>query len=1826
MTIYPAGTTNFDYQGYGTLYDAYSAEVTEASSTNGNITETMEITYPVNGVLSDKMVEGNLVKAQISKTDGDYQIFEIDETEKSDNTVITAYLNAYPYRVLRMSFTNGGKFANFETLTRLLDYAKSYMPDLPTDFKITTNISNPINLAQTQTDPSLTPEPTVFKDFSSLLDAILNKVSGQVKFGPRSIEILAHCGQDKSNIELRDDKNTNGISVKVDTTNIVNKIIPLLPVKDKDGNSTSGTVVGNIVTPKDPFRFINFYSGQVVNVETQDLANSYFSRTNCNYPVTTATVTTSMIDEDLSDIRLFDIVSVYSSRINYTAKLKVSERVFDVLAGAVESFKLGTSSVNVFSTQTAAMNQVEQAVAIGNQALTSANGKNTNYYGDAKPTDGKEGDIWFHTVDGVSQMDQFSGGVWKTIVSDTFGKEVDKKVATAQAEASDAKTKAEEGIAKAESTAAKFDDTNQKAEQALNNSVSAQADALSAVSKSESTASEFGKVKQDTASALSAASSAVSKANSTASEFGKVKKNTDSALSAALNAQTDANSAVAQASSAAADSKDAKKIAGAVSQSYKTLTDGSTMTIAELQNGLAAKLTKTDLNEYATQDWTQNRIKITSDGINGTISSIKSTIDGHTTSINDLKADSSSFKSQFTTVNNTLGKQTSDISTLQASSKELTSGFNTLTTDNTTNKNDISQLKQTATEVSSTLETVRTQVKDSAVGINLAIGTNQEYAMGYGIPTTTWTDDYAYLKLPTNVINGEIVPQYQHAFWYTLTQGLTYTQTIWFETDANVKDLSAAHITWYTLAGHDSQPATIQKLGQNSYKVTSTYLWPGKSDNSVRLFDIQHLDYAFDLNTGTYLKFGKLKLEKGSLATDWCPNPADNASVTAFSELSQTVDGMKADMSKKIEQSDLNGYATQTWAQNQINTTANGINGTISSIKSTVDGHTTSINDLKADSSSFKAQFTNVNSTIGKHTADISTLQASSKELTSGFNTLTTDNTTNKNDISQLKQTSTEVSSTLETVQTQVQNSAVGTNLIVAKTITNYSTLGNGVPFGYALAFTTDYIPVVSNQKYTITIYGTTNSYASRIAYYDSSKNFISREHDRNISTSSSEVIVIPSGASYIRFSPNTPDESGKYEDNFKIEKGSLATDWCANPADNATVTAVSKISQTVDGMQTDISKKIEKTDLNGYATQTWTQTQIKMTADGINGTLSKVKSTVDGHTTSINDLKADSNGFKAQFTTVNNTIGKHTSDINTLQASSKELTSGFNTLTSDNKTNKNDISQLKQTSTEVSSTLETVQTQYNGIGQSQGRNYVRNSQFDSHMDNWHVTAGADILTIDTRQASQNTRGKMGLHIYGTTTDNFQGVIQSIPLKMTKGQKFVIGMLQSFDGYASEGKLHIGVQYCDSNGTILSQEWHDFNCDAGWNHIYGRNSFVFTAADDCSNVNLMICAPGPNYVLNAYITEVSLTVGPTSFGWQAAPEDLATVTEVSSISQTIDKIQGTIIDKADKSQITQLSDQMTSKISGLSSSTSSQITQLKDDISLRVEKAGVINAVNVSSEGIQIYGNKLHITANTFIDNAVIKDAMISNVSANKMTTGTLNAANVNVINLNGSNIVSNSITSNQLASGSVTADKIQSGAIRVSLNHSLQRLEIGVDGMNLMSDAGAIIGRIHSNHMNYDSTFWGLTFDMSANGGDFMAWGAQNNGDVNGLYQTKLAWYRWSTHGYDGGFHFQDRVEFHDTVEFRSEIDTRANYLLRFGSTNVRNYSSVPYLGLSGGASKIAFSPNSVWMIRHNNYYNMGAVIEGFSRYLGKAVFIPTGMRSDGRASSWTSVNIPSE
>lgn len=126
--------------------------------------------------------------------------------------------------------------------------------------------------------------------------------------------------------------------------------------------------------------------------------------------------------------------------------------------------------------------------------------------------------------------------------------------------------------------------------------------------------------------------------------------------------------------------------------------------------------------------------------------------------------------------------------------------------------------------------------------------------------------------------------------------------------------------------------------------------------------------------------------------------------------------------------------------------------------------------------------------------------------------------------------------------------------------------------------------------------------------------------------------------------------------------------------------------------------------------------------------------------------------------------------------------------------------------------------------------------------------------------------------------------------------------------------------------------------------------------------------------------------------------------------------------------------------------TESQITQLQNDINLRVTKNGVINQINISPESILIDGKKVHITGQTSIDNAVIKDAMIASIKADKITTGTLNASKVNLINLNASNITTGVIRGANLSinlnNGEILfqkgAIKSTNGKLNININQGI--------------------------------------------------------------------------------------------------------------------------------------------------------------------------------------------
>ncbi|MGG3070196.1 gp58-like family protein, partial [Niallia circulans] len=105
--------------------------------------------------------------------------------------------------------------------------------------------------------------------------------------------------------------------------------------------------------------------------------------------------------------------------------------------------------------------------------------------------------------------------------------------------------------------------------------------------------------------------------------------------------------------------------------------------------------------------------------------------------------------------------------------------------------------------------------------------------------------------------------------------------------------------------------------------------------------------------------------------------------------------------------------------------------------------------------------------------------------------------------------------------------------------------------------------------------------------------------------------------------------------------------------------------------------------------------------------------------------------------------------------------------------------------------------------------------------------------------------------------------------------------------------------------------------------------------------------------------------------------------------------------------------------------TVSQISQLSDAINLRVTKDDLMTQINLNPQGILIQGKNLILDGNTTVNGTFkVGNGNITSLDAGKVTAGTLDAAKVSVINLNASNIKTGTLSGVRIistASGDTT-------------------------------------------------------------------------------------------------------------------------------------------------------------------------------------------------------------
>ncbi|HEL2636288.1 TPA: hypothetical protein T0G90_000145 [Streptococcus suis] len=225
-----------------------------------------------------------------------------------------------------------------------------------------------------------------------------------------------------------------------------------------------------------------------------------------------------------------------------------------------------------------------------------------------------------------------------------------------------------------------------------------------------------------------------------------------------------------------------------------------------------------------------------------------------------------------------------------------------------------------------------------------------------------------------------------------------------------------------------------------------------------------------------------------------------------------------------------------------------------------------------------------------------------------------------------------------------------------------------------------------------------------------------------------------------------------------------------------------------------------------------------------------------------------------------------------------------------------------------------------------------------------------------------------------------------------KGPTGATGRIDTFNGSGSKSKV--------------------FKLTGGWDKVTVTNT---STVDETKNVGYVYLQNSPGYPAKMHLTAPKLEAGTIPTDYTLAIEDLATVTAlhdvkdtVSSHTRTIGAVgeTGSILDNVSK--VTQTAAGLVQEVSG-DNGLKIQVSQLAGSWAVQnlTSSGQILNQINLLANGTnRIDGRLTHITGQTLIDNGVIINAMIGNLDAGKIKTGTLDAARIRANSIDGSKIV----------------------------------------------------------------------------------------------------------------------------------------------------------------------------------------------------------------------------
>ena len=832
-----------------------------------------------------------------------------------------------------------------------------------------------------------------YKNRLSLFNDIITSSGVEFQVNGKVVRILAKVGTDLSTV-VRKNFNLNELGIEKNIGDFVTYQKGFGAYFDEEDHS-KGRLIAEYTSPlasvygkleADPLVDERYKQKEsLLNALKNTVDNSY-----------TISVSLDMEDLTRAGYRYTQpVAGDYIMAINETLGFKEKIRIvsftseYDV-AGQLIKYTVTCNDIGSVKKLSASYTQTQHQAAnaevnantayeFANKALVSANGKNTNYYGDTFPVDNpkgtlKKGDLLFLTVGDTVKQYYWNGADWviNPVLDDVeafkeqiaeelkdvpdreeFENTISEEIANSKAEIT---TQIETAKTQAESNAKEYADTiNEETAKVAELANAAAGEIKADLVNVKNNLTETSLVANNAQAAVDAAKQELTNVTSDLSTAKQELTSHAQQLQTQANAQTELTKRVSNVETTANGTKTT------VSELSKTV-DSNTKNITSVT--ARTKVVEDDLTSTKT---TLSQVKTTADSASKKTATLETGLDGVKA---DLAATTATADTTKTNLANYQASNDKAVANLQSNLQTANGNINSLQT----------KVEAVPGQITSAVSAVESKIPKSVGSVNLFKGSRDFSGTGWANNSTgVYAEDYQGVKIFKKQTLWLGVSQY-----FEVKTGEEYVFSAYVKSSGKTDGVN------FYLAHESKQPMASGLVSFGSVSNQDSVYFE-LTDNYKRIaikikitkdgWIMPRLERS---NSDAYLFFGGYKLERGIIATDWSPAPEDyDSDITKLNTtLTQTANGLEQLSTQVTSQG-----STITSHTNSINSLTTGLSAKVSqSDFNTLSGRvTTAENNITAKANELSSKITKVEGKIPTSSGGRNLAQGTSKDWSNPF-------------------------------------------------------------------------------------------------------------------------------------------------------------------------------------------------------------------------------------------------------------------------------------------------------------------------------------------------------------------------------------------------------------------------------------------------------------------------------------------------------------------------------------------------------------------------------------------------------------------------------------------------------------------------------------------------------------------------------------------------------------------------------------------------------------------------------------------------------------------------